>query len=68
MKEERLLTRSGYNITIQIINDSINHLIIRDTNLYIDFDSRSKENREWLIPINNINDIKGIINILQSII
>lgn len=63
MKQKSYLTKSGYNITIQIISDKINHIIISDTNLYPDSDSRSKD--PWrtyglLIPINNKKDLKKI--------
>lgn len=62
MKQELILTKSGYWITIQVMSKNISHIIIRDTNLYPDSDSRSEENREWLIPINDINDLKDIGN------
>ena len=56
-------TKSGYIITPQSIND-LNHIIIRDCNLYSDSDYRSQENREWVIPINNSKDMVEIGELL----
>jgi hypothetical protein len=65
MKTKYYLTKSGFQITTQVVNDKINHFYIRDTNLYPDSDSRSEE---WwrqsgnvvLIPINDKKDWKKI--------
>lgn len=67
MREEKYLTQSGYYITTQIINNNLNHIIVRDTNLYPDSDNRSKENREWLIPINNLDDLQNIGNLIMEL-
>lgn len=63
MKQKSHLTKSGYEITLQIFNDNLNHIYINDRNLYPDSDSRSKD--PWrtyglLIPINDKKDLKKI--------
>jgi hypothetical protein len=60
MQTKTILTRSGYWITIQLLNKEWNSIFIRDSNLYPDSDSRSEETREWIIPINDIDDLKKI--------
>ena len=67
MITKELYTKSGYVITVQILSDTINHFIIRDTNLYPDSDSRSTENREMLVPINDIKDIKRIKKLFKNV-
>lgn len=57
-------TKSGYVITPQSINDKVNHIIIKDSNLYPDEDYRSQETREWIIPINNSKDMVEIGELL----
>lgn len=59
-----IFTKSGYQITPQNITDSVNHIIIRDCNLYPDSDYRSQETREWIIPINNTKDMVEIGELL----
>lgn len=34
MKQKSHLTKSGYEITVQIFNDNLNHIYINDRNLY----------------------------------
>lgn len=53
-------TVSGYLYTFQKISDTVSHLIIKDSNLYPDSDSRSTQSREWIFPINNQTDINKI--------
>lgn len=60
MLEKRMLLRNGYWVTVQVISKDINHIYIRDSNLYPDSDSRSVEKREWLIPINDIEKLKEL--------
>ena len=66
MSERKILTKSGYWITVQNFG-KINHIIVRDSNLYPDGDSRSEEHREWLIPINDLDDLKQIGNLILEL-
>jgi len=63
MKQQRYSTRSGYIITVQKFKGGANHIIIEDSNLYPDNDSRSEEiwrTQGLLIPINDKKDLKAI--------
>jgi hypothetical protein len=65
MKQEQILTRSGFEITLQVISDECNHIYISDRNLYPDEDSRSQEwwrqsGNGLLIPINDKKDLNRI--------
>lgn len=65
MKQKQILTKSGYEITLQIISDNCNHIYISDRKLYPDSDSRSEEwwrqsGNGLLIPINDKEDLRQI--------
>jgi len=65
MKHKQLLTRSGFEITVQVISKECNHIYISDRNLYSDEDLRSQEwwrqsGKGLLIPINDKKDLKRI--------
>ena len=68
MKEKSLMLKNGYRITVQKIND-VSHMIISDTNLYPDNDSRSSDywrlNGGLLIPINDNKDLKKISKLFE---
>lgn len=59
-------TRNGYVWTVQTISEEVSHLIIRDSNLYPDNDSRSQENREWVFPINDEDDFNEIKKLFKK--
>ena len=65
MVTKTIITRTGYVISIQNINNDVNYIYISDGNLYPDEDSRSKERREWIFPI---NEKKTMIEIAETIL
>lgn len=67
MKTKSITLRTGYEIIIQSISDEVNHIIIYDKNLYPDSDSRSEERREWIIPINDIKQLKKIGKLIKKL-
>lgn len=63
MKTNRHSTKSGYIISVQKFKGGASHIIIEDSNLYPDDDSRSYEiwrTRGLIIPINDKKDLKAI--------
>lgn len=60
MKEKTHYLKNGYKFTVQQVGN-ISSLIIVNTNLYPDDDSRMDPlMREIFIPINNKDDLKSI--------
>jgi hypothetical protein len=58
---------TGYEITFQRISDKISHLVITDSKIYPDADSRSEEywrKNGLLIPLNSDENINKIIGLL----
>jgi hypothetical protein len=67
---EQHYLKNGYKITIQKIG-SISHLIINDSNIYPDEDSRSQDywrlNGGLIIPINDDEDLESITKIFKKL-
>ena len=60
-------TRNGFTWTFQNISEEVNHIIIRDNNLYPDSDSRSKRQNERIFPINDQEDLIKLKELFQLI-
>lgn len=67
MKEKNHLTKTGFWFTVQNLG-AVSHLIIRDSNLYPDEDSRSQRPSELLIPINDERDLKKIMKLFKKVL
>ena len=67
MKTATHLTKTGYWITVQSTG-KVNHIIIRDSNLYPDNDERSKRPSETIVSINDKKDLKQIMKLFKEIL
>ena len=60
---------TGYRFTIQRLSSRISHLIITDSRIYPDEDSRSQES--WrrnglIIPLNSDDNIDKLVKLLKN--
>jgi hypothetical protein len=67
--EEFRTYNTGFIITTSIatgIDGESTCIIINDNNLYPDSDSRSKRTKEYIIPIDDTNDLRGLYKSIKK--